>query len=142
MTLMARETILCPACGSKQEIEVYKSINANITPELVNRLFDGEINVFNCTSCGHIALVNQPLLFNDMRMEPKIQYFPVDWLNENIDSVCDQYRGIVAELEKFRSEFGFMSKTIREMDLCVVFSLDEMVAQIKFRRHLRECTDV
>lgn len=139
MTLMARETVLCPACGFKQEIEVYQSINANITPELVDRLFDGEINVFNCISCGHRAFINQPLLFNDMRLEVKIQYFPADWLNDNIDSLCEQYRGLMAELEKFRSDFGFMSKSIREMDICVVFSLYEMVAQIKFRRHLRKC---
>ena len=135
---MAKEVILCPACGFKQELEVYQSINANISPELVGRLFEGEINVFNCASCGHRALVNQPLLFNDMRIEQKIQYFPVDWLNENIDSVCEQYRGLMGELEKFRSDFGFMAKSFREMSLHVVFSLDEMVAQIKFRRHLCE----
>jgi len=133
MTLMAKETILCPACGFEQEIEVYQSINANITPELVDRLFDGEINVFNCASCGHRALVNQPLLFNDMRIEQKIQYFPVAWLNNNIDSLCDQYRGMMAELEKFRNDFGFMAKSFREMNISVVFSLDEMIAQIKFR---------
>jgi integration host factor subunit beta len=55
MTLMAKETIPCPACGLEQEIEVYQTINADITPELVDRLFDGKINVFNCTSCGHRA---------------------------------------------------------------------------------------
>jgi transcription elongation factor Elf1 len=86
MTLMAKETIPCPACGLEQEIEVYQTINADITPELVDRLFDGKINVFNCTSCGHRAFVNQPLLFNDMRKEQKIQYFPVDWLNAIIES--------------------------------------------------------
>jgi transcription elongation factor Elf1 len=101
MTLMAKETIPCPACGLEQEIEVYQTINADITPELVDRLFDGKINVFNCTSCGHRAFVNQPLLFNDMRKEQKIQYFPVDWLNADIDSVCEQYRELMAELEKF-----------------------------------------
>jgi DNA-directed RNA polymerase subunit RPC12/RpoP len=136
MTMMSKETVPCPACGFKQEIEVYQTINADITPELVDRLFDGEINVFNCKSCGHRALVNQPLLFNDMRREHKIQYFPVDWLNENIDSVCEQYRGLVAELEKFRSDFGFMAKSFREMSIDVVFYLDEMIAQIKFKRHL------
>ena len=140
MTLMDRETVICPACGFKQEIEVYQSINADISPELVDRLFDGKINVFNCTSCNHRALVNQPLLFNDMRREQKIQYFPVDWLNENIDSVCEQYHGLIAELEKFRSDFGFMAKSFREMEIHVVFSLNEMIAQIKFRRHLRECS--
>jgi transcription elongation factor Elf1 len=138
MTMMSKETVLCPACGFEQEIEVYQSINADISPELVDRLFDGEINVFNCASCGHRALVNQPLFFNDMRREQKIQYFPVEWLNENIDYVCGQYRGLVAELEKFRCDFGFMAKSIREMNINVVFYLDEMVAQIKFRRHLCE----
>jgi transcription elongation factor Elf1 len=78
MTLMAKETIPCPACGLEQEIEVYQTINADITPELVDRLFDGKINVFNCTSCGHRAFVNQPLLFNDMRKEQKIQYLGLD----------------------------------------------------------------
>jgi transcription elongation factor Elf1 len=136
MTLMAKETIPCPACGLEQEIEVYQTINADITPELVDRLFDGKINVFNCTSCGHRAFVNQPLLFNDMRKEQKIQYFPVDWLNADIDSVCEQYRELMAELEKFRSDFGFMAKSFREMSIHVVFYLDEMIAQIKFKRHL------
>jgi transcription elongation factor Elf1 len=75
MTLMAKETIPCPACGLEQEIEVYQTINADITPELVDRLFDGKINVFNCTSCGHRAFVNQPLLFNDMRRGAKNSIF-------------------------------------------------------------------
>jgi fructose-1,6-bisphosphatase len=42
----------------------------------------------------------------------------------------------MAELEKFRSDFGFMAKSFREMSIHVVFYLDEMIAQIKFKRSL------
>jgi hypothetical protein len=46
----------------------------------------------------------------------------------------------MAELEKFRSDFGFMAKSFREMSIHVVFYLDEMIAQIKFKRQFR-CND-
>ncbi|WP_170302520.1 CpXC domain-containing protein [Desulfosarcina widdelii] len=138
MTSKAVETIVCPKCRFRQDTELYETINAVEDPELVDRLFAREINVFTCVRCGHKAKVEAPLLFSDLKTEVKIQYFPAIWLDENPAGFCQHYREMKAQLKAFQADFGFMAKSIREQEIRVVFSMEEMIAQIKFKRHPRE----
>ncbi len=138
MTSKAVQTIECPKCRFRQETELYESINAIENPELLERLFAKEINVFTCVRCGHRAEVEVPLLFSDLKTAAKIQYFPAIWLDEAPSELCQHYRDIMAQLKVFQEDFGFMAKSIREQEILVVFSMKEMIAQIKFRRHLCE----
>jgi hypothetical protein len=133
MTSKAMETIRCPACGSHQKIELYETINAMDDPVLVEKLLAGEINLFTCASCNHKAQVEAPLLFNDLRLGLKIQYFPAILLDKDPENLCKQYFGMMAEMKSFQEEFGFMAKSIRNQSIYIVFSMEEMVAQIKFR---------
>lgn len=136
MTLKAVETITCPKCRFRQGTELYETINAVEDPELVEGLFAGEINVFTCVRCGHRAEIQAPILFNDLKTGVKIQYFPAIWLDESPADLCQHYRKMMAQLKSFQADFGFMAQSIREQELRVVFSMDEMIAQIKFKRHL------
>jgi len=136
MTSKAVVTIVCPECRFRQETELYESINAIEDPELVECLFAKEINVFTCSKCGHRAEVEAPLLFSDLKTEVKVQYFPAIWLDRAPTDLCQHYREMMDRLKEFQTDFGFMAKSIRKQEIRVVFSLDEMVAQIKFRRHL------
>ncbi len=140
MTSIAVETIVCPECGFNQETELYESINAIEDPELVERLFTREINVFTCAKCGYRAEVEVPLLYNDLKTEVKIQFFPAIWLDKAPADLCRYYRKMMAQLKSFQTDFGFIAESIQKQKILVVFSLDEMIAQIKFRRHLRECS--
>jgi hypothetical protein len=139
MTIIETETIGCPACKVEQDVGVYQTINAMENPELVPKLMAGEINVFNCTACSHVAKIHTPLLFNDHRMDLKIQFYPEHLLVENPEYVGKDYLEMVKQMEKFRQEFGlFMPDINKPANLLVVFSMDEMISQIKFRTQLFE----
>ncbi len=139
MTMSETETIACPACQKKQAVDVYQTINAMENPELVQKLMVREINVLTCTACGHVAQIHTPLLFNDHRMDLKIQFYPEHLLVENLEYVCSDYLEMLKRMEKFRQEFGlFMPDSNKPGSMLVVFSLDEMRSQIKFRTQLFE----
>jgi hypothetical protein len=139
MTIAEKETIGCPACKVEQDVDVYQTINAMENPELVPKLMAGEINVFKCTGCGHVAQIHTPLLFNDHRMDLKIQFYPEHLLVENPGYVFKDYLRMLKEMEKFRQEYGlFMPDSNKPGNLLVVFSMKEMVSQIRFRTGLFE----
>ncbi|BBO74558.1 hypothetical protein DSCW_19750 [Desulfosarcina widdelii] len=102
-------------------------------PGLVERLLAGEINLFTCASCEHRARVEAPLLFNDLKIGLKIQYFPAILLDKDPENLCKQYFGMMTEMKSFQKEFDFMAKSFRNQSIYIVFSMEEMVAQIKFR---------
>ena len=139
MTMTETETIACPACKKKQAVDVYQTINAMENPELVQQLMAGEINVLTCTACGHVAQIHTPLLFNDHRINLKIQFYPEHLLVENPKYVSNDYLEMLKQMEKFRQDFSlFMPDLNQQGNLLVVFSMNEMINQIKFRTQLFE----
>jgi len=99
----------------------------------------GKINLFRCTACGHEAQIESPVLYNDYRIGLKIQYYPEHVLKENPEAVCNDYLAMLKQLEKLREDFGpFMPGLEKQDGLMVVFSLAEMVNQIRFRTKLFE----
>jgi predicted RNA-binding Zn-ribbon protein involved in translation (DUF1610 family) len=72
----------CPRCGNAQGVLVWESINVTIDPELKQNLFDAEINVFKCESCGNQAMINVPLLYHDMTNQFCVQYYPPELLDD------------------------------------------------------------
>ena len=139
MTMIEAETIACPACKKKQAVDVYQTINAMENPELVKKLMAGEISVFTCTACGHVAKIHTPLLFNDHRMGLKIQFYPEHLLVENPKYVGNDYLEILEQMKRFRHDYSlFMPDLNKPRNLLVVFSMDEMINQIKFRTQLFE----
>jgi hypothetical protein len=87
MNMIDTETIACPACKVEQDVDVYQTINAMENLELVQKLMAGEISIFTCTACSHVAQIHTPLLFNDHRMDLKIQFYPEHLLVENPEYV-------------------------------------------------------
>jgi len=139
MTMIETETISCPACTTQQEAAVYQTINATENPELVQKLMKGEINLFKCVECGHEALIESPLLYNDYRIGLKIQFYPNHVLKENPEALCNDYLALLKQLEKLKKDFSpFMPGLEKQDGLMVVFSMAEMVSQIKFRTKLFE----
>ncbi len=138
MTMIEKETIGCPACKVVQKVDVYQTINAMENQELVQRLVNGDINVFKCAGCGHAAHIQTPLLFNDLKIGLKIQYYPEHWLTDNPEGVCNDYLGMLTQMEQFRDDFPFMEQSNKPESLMVVFSMDEMISQINFRTQLFE----
>ena len=79
----------CPKCGNRQEATLWDSINVRLNPELREKLLKHEINIFKCGSCDTVAFIGHPFLYNDMRRNYCVQYFPPELLKD--ESFLRQY---------------------------------------------------
>jgi hypothetical protein len=72
-------------------------------------------------------------------MDLKIQFYPEHLLVENPEYVGNDYLEMLKRMKKFRQDFSlFMPGLNKPGKLLVVFSMDEMINQIKFRTQLAE----
>ncbi len=76
MSINIKREIKCPTCGTLQEMTVWQSITAKDSPDLKEDLLKGKINIFRCSSCGAVALVPTPLLYNDAEKKLMISFSP------------------------------------------------------------------
>jgi hypothetical protein len=112
------ETIACPACKVEQDVDVYQTINAMENPELVPKLMAGEISIFTCTACSHVAQIHTPLLFNDHRMGLKIQFYPEHLLVENPEYVVNDYLEMVKQMENSGRNSDFLCQIQTNRETC------------------------
>ncbi len=82
MTIQSSHSYHCPKCGHPQPFTLWKSLNVTLNPELREKLFRGEINVFHCDSCEFTSLIDYPLLYHDMERAFCVQYYPVAALED------------------------------------------------------------
>ena len=135
MTRITTHEIECQACGSKQDTEIFESINVTVDPELKEKLFKGEINKFICEKCSHEAMVDISLLYNDMERKFSVQYYPYQWIFDEsfLNGFTKQ-----GEPEWTRDErvpkkiMGHLKWTH------IVFSMDELIRYIMFRDRVSE----
>lgn len=80
MSKMRSQELQCPYCGSKQEMTIWESINVSLDPELKEKLFSGDINVFDCNICDKKTFVNSGLLYHDMQLRFCVSYYPPEIL--------------------------------------------------------------
>jgi len=73
MTQWRIEEISCPECGQVQTVDIWDSINVTHDPQLREKLFKNEINVFLCDHCGAFYDSLLDWLYHDM--EKKIMIF-------------------------------------------------------------------
>ena len=114
MSHMSNREIECPECGKFQKVTVWDSINVDLDAALRERLFAREINQFQCSSCGHNAFLDFPLLYHDMTRQFLVQYFPPSYLDKGLD--------VTGRLDASRWQ--------------VVFDMTEMLRYILFRETL------
>jgi hypothetical protein len=133
MTRVGSSEIACPQCGNRQETPLWHSINVNLNPELRERLFNGDVNIFKCESCNTIAFIGQPLLYHDMKRHYCVQYFPPELLKD--ESFLRQYsRDGKLKMEESYEKISKESQHLFTPH--IVFNLKEMVHYIKFRDRL------
>lgn len=83
MTLARTEKMVCPGCGKDQQVVVYSSINRNLDPELLVKLFEDSINVLVCSSCQKSYSIDVPLMYHDMDRKYVVSYYPTQNLIED-----------------------------------------------------------
>ena len=137
MTHEREEDVSCPSCKKTEKIKFYYSINADLNPELREKLFNVEINVFKCKRCKNEAiLLDIPLLYHDMKRKFQVWYYPVENLkkddfynNFSVDGKQTLGDRIKEIAPKFILE-GYQSNPH------IVFSMQEMLFYIIFRETL------
>ena len=82
MTQIKSHKFNCPNCGHLQDNVVWTSLNVSLDPNLRERQFNGEINVFVCKACGNEALIGVALLYHDMKRKYCVQYYPVQAIED------------------------------------------------------------
>lgn len=135
MSQMQNHDLACPECGREQEVMVLNSINVTIDPQLRDRLFDADINVFRCRYCSYNAFLNAPLLYHDMGRKFCVQFYPPELLED--ESFLESFSKDGKSDEPMRS---FMKNGPGRylMEPQIVFDMMEMIRQIRFRESLYE----
>lgn len=67
MSKSHRENIICPKCQARGEFEVWDSVNADLDPELREKLFSDDIFIYKCPKCGHTTGVPYDIIYHDMQ---------------------------------------------------------------------------
>jgi hypothetical protein len=130
--------LICPQCGNAQQVEVRDSLNVTVDPNLRNRLFNADINIFTCESCNHKAIINIPLLYHDMNRRYCVQYYPPESIED--DKFMDQFT--TDGKWSFRDIPEIVNNDLNYMgDPHIVFSLFDMIQYIKFRDRLYDISE-
>lgn len=129
------EQVHCPVCDSMQTSITWSEIDAAADPEARDRLFTGEINAFDCHTCGYAGQIVAPLLYFDSVRAFSVQYYPEDLLDD------DEWLAQQAASEASRSGIALGSTAMWQQPAYlvhphVVFDLDEMLRFIVFRERL------
>jgi len=105
-----------------------------VDPDLRQRLFQGLINVFKCQKCEKETFISVPLFYHDMEKEFCVQFFPLDWL-EDESLLLDAFTregGLNTTLFQLPETSDDMKRTH------IVFDMDELLRYIAFRERLYE----
>lgn len=74
--------ITCPQCGTPYSAEVHQVVDSRRTPELKQRLLNGQLNVAVCPNCGAGGQMATLMLFHDVDHEMFMVHVPAE-LNMN-----------------------------------------------------------
>lgn len=94
--------IACPKCGSESEVRVFATVNVTTDRNFREQLLSGELLHFTCPSCGHVASLRYPLLYNDINNKFMVYFIPnVDRdkvTNEQLEKEYGELAGIQRRL--------------------------------------------
>lgn len=132
MSIKKEHELTCPNCGHKQKVMIWSAVNVTLDPAVRTKVFDGEINLFDCEKCKHQSYVEIPFLYHDMDRKFAVHYFPkpsikkVDFLNKFNEKglLTTEEDGLNFDIPEY----------LREVH--VVFDMNELVTYAVFREML------
>ena len=136
MTIKEEQLMGCPVCGHKQLAEFYQAINVKLNPELKEKLFNGQLNMFTCEECGKKAVVDLVFLYHDMDKRFCVQYCPVELVVQQSDKLSEMYT--VDGKLNVPSNIQLPETAQYMYEPHIVLSLDEMIRYVQFRDALYE----
>lgn len=76
MSIINKTMAACSKCGARHEINIYRSINVSLDPELKAKVKDGSVFVWRCPDCGEVNLVKYECLYHDPERKLMIWLIP------------------------------------------------------------------
>lgn len=136
MTKFQKAIVNCPNCGTEQEIDVYQTINVTLNPDLKKQLFEGKINVLQCSECDNRAPIDTTFLYHDMLQKLAIYYYPPHLIREdefikqfNVDGTLNHDVSMFPD-DKL-DEMAYLMRTPQ-----IVFSMTDLLTYVVFRDRL------
>lgn len=77
------ETIKCPKCGAEGNFTIWESINADLNPELKEKILNEELFVWTCPGCGAQIFIPAGTVYHDMKRKTMLIF---DFNNEEAKS--------------------------------------------------------
>jgi hypothetical protein len=135
MTYVQTETVTCSKCSKEQTVSIHSTLNVTLDPALRENLFNGQINTFDCSSCGHQAMIGVPLLYHDMDRKFAVQFYPEESLDE--EDFIKQFDHDLTRNDDL--ELTSTEKMPRYLLFPhIVFDMQELMRYVVFRERLFE----
>ena len=132
MTRVEVNEIHCPKCGGVSEYRSYSSVNAQISPDLAEKLIDGSLFDFVCPECKNKMTVFYSCLYNDMNAGMMIQLVSKGGEREVIEFLesmaDDELLGSIAGMSTHRIVFS--QNELREKALLLRDGFDDGIMEI------------
>ena len=93
----------CSNCGNKTEVNIPRSINTAIDPELKNRVRDGSLFIWECPYCGRRSVAVTETLYHDPSAKLMV------WLLPGTAEPSAEAQAAVRDLE------GYTLRVVREV---------------------------
>jgi hypothetical protein len=102
----------------------------DLDPDLRKKLFDGEINLFECEKCEYKAYIPISLMYHDMGRQFAVQYYPIESLDDPkfIEMFEVENPPRIKGLPK---EMGYLAQPH------IVFNMTDLLACILFHEKIR-----
>ncbi len=138
MSIEESISVECPKCKHEQDIVVWSSLNAQVSPEAKAQFISGDLNVFVCQECEARVSLAMPLLYHDMELQFCVQFYPPESLEDEATLRLYEPDGSVVAGNVFSSASNpdMMEKMRYVLRPHVVFSMQEALMHVLFRENL------
>jgi len=124
----------CPTGCAPFETDVWSVINAELDPELKERLLAGEINLLACATCEQVFYYEHPLVYMDPQREIMAFIYPAGYAKEE-----KRWRTMMAEdYEKLQA--GLKERKLYQPD--IYFGVDAFIEPMRREEDLYEEAEV
>lgn len=123
MTISRSISLTCPQCGTESTFTAHESVNVTENPELKAPLLEGRLWTHTCASCGTVARIAHPLLYQDMNLaqgQPGASLMVMLTFEDDFDAT---------ELDAGMSDLQFLSR-LSAQTTRVVRSHNELMEKI------------
>lgn len=129
LTLSENVNVQCPKCNHEHVIQLFSFIDGVADPQAKEKLFNFDINYFDCENCDLETYLSSILAYADTQNRFCIQYFPLSYLEENnLPKIFHSQFPTMFKEEaiKYNPDYPYIAKPH------IVFDFREMVYSIIF----------